>query len=152
MEHNLSLAKAAGATALLVVDLPLEYSTEYFSACNAVGLAPVALVAPTTPMPRAKLIDQHCDSFIYYVCRNGITGVKASLPDNFVNKVQEIRAICDNKVVCGFGIGTRELAAQVLQHADGFVVGSAFVAAISAGASVEELQQLAQQIDPREYV
>ena len=52
-------------------------------------------------------------------------------------------------MVCGFGIGERELAQQALTYADGFVVGSAFVKAITDGASPADLQKLAMDIDPR---
>ena len=52
-------------------------------------------------------------------------------------------------IVAGFGITARQTAAMVLQQADGFVVGSVFVKAISEGATPDELATLATTIDPR---
>ena len=64
-------------------------------------------------------------------------------------KIETIKSISNNPVVSGFGIGNRALAAQALMHADGFVVGSAFINAISNGASPTDLKNLATEIDPR---
>lgn len=149
LRTSLEQAKAAGVAAVLIVDLPYEFSAQYFAICKEVGLEPVCLVAPTTAPERVQLFDQLTDAFLYYVCRNGTTGVKQALPEDFVAKATQLQQLCTTPVVCGFGIGDSDLAGKVLQHADGFVVGSAFVAAISNGATPEELKHLAQTIDPR---
>ena len=47
------------------------------------------------------------------------------------------------------GLSYTEQAAKTVKHADGFVVGSAFVSAITHGANTNDLQQLAAKIDPR---
>jgi tryptophan synthase alpha chain len=149
LKANLKQAKKHGVDAVLLVDMPLEESNEYFSICQKVGLEPVGLLSPTTPLSRVKAIDGHCHSFLYYVCRSGVTGVKSSLPAGFADKMRQLLSVCDAPVVCGFGIGDKVLAKQALDHADGFVVGSAFVAAMSEGASPAELKSLAALIDPR---
>ena len=117
--------------------------------CRLNKLKPICLIPPSTDEERIKRINKHCHSFLYYVCRNGITGVKNNLPENYVKKIKAIKSLSNNPVVTGFGIGNRKLAAQALQHADGFVVGSAFVNAISNGASPSDLKDLAIEIDPR---
>lgn len=149
LKNNLKKAKKNGVDAVLIVDLPLEESEDYFALCKKIGLEPVGLLSPTTPPSRVVEINEHCHSFLYYVCRSGVTGVKSSLPDGFAEKMQSLQSLCTTPIVCGFGIGSSELAEQALSCADGFVVGSAFVSAISKGASPEELKLLAQAIDPR---
>ena len=144
LKKSLKQAKKNGVDAVLIVDLPLEESHEYFSICDKVGLDPVGLLSPTTPPSRVKEISSHCRSFLYYVCRNGVTGVKSSLPDGFAEKIHAIQAQCDTPVVCGFGIGNSIMAKQALDHADGFVVGSAFVSAITKGATPTDLKNLAR--------
>ena len=52
-------------------------------------------------------------------------------------------------VVTGFSISNRDMAAQALNYADGFVIGSLFVNAIANGMSMDKLTQLAKSIDPR---
>ena len=149
LKKNLKKAKKSGVDAVLIVDLPLEESAEYFSVCQSVGLDPVGLVSPTTPLGRVSEIDGHCHSFLYYVCRSGVTGVKSSLPDGFAEKMDQLESVCDTPIVCGFGIGNSVLAKEALDHADGFVVGSAFVSAMTEGATPAALKELAQSIDPR---
>lgn len=149
IDKVLTDAKMAGVDGLLVVDLPLEESTDYFAHCKQHELEPICLLSPTTDDQRISQINQHANAFLYYVCRNGTTGVKNSLPDNYPKQMSHLKSLADTPVVAGFGIGNRELAQQALDHADGFVVGSAFVKAISNGATPEELQALAESIDPR---
>lgn len=145
----LQAASTAGVNGILIVDIPIEESYDYFQHCMSYGLEPIGLISPTTDNDRISNIASHCDSFLYYVCRNGTTGVKSSIPDDYPQKMSNIKAQSRKPVVCGFGIGNKALAQQVLTHADGFVVGSAFVNAISQGATPTDLKLLASQIDPR---
>lgn len=145
-------AKSAGVDGILVVDLPLEESEEYYKSCAAVGIEPVCIIAPSTPIERIRRINQHCNSFLYYVCRNGTTGIKNDLPDNYAEKINRIKAVSSNPVVAGFGISSKHLAALALSQADGFVVGSLFVKAIEAGATPEKLKKLAIKVNPKHEV
>lgn len=142
-------AKHAGVEGCLIVDLPLEEATTHQAACNKVGIDPILLISPSTPKERIIKINQHAQGMLYYVSRKGITGVKSSLPTDFQQKIAAIKAVSTLPVVAGFGIANRAMAAEVLQYADGFVVGSLFVKAIAEGVSTAGLTQLAQSIDPR---
>ncbi len=120
-------AKQSGADGILIVDLPLEESASYRLLCKTLGLCPVFLVAPSTPVERIQEISSASEEFIYYACRKGTTGAKCSLPDDLEQKVAEIRARTHLPIAVGFGISSRETADAVLKIADGFVVGSHFV-------------------------
>jgi tryptophan synthase alpha chain len=145
----ISNSAAAGVDGILVVDLPIEESKTYFETCKLNKIEPIWTVSPSTHEKRTKEINKYCNSFLYYVCRNGTTGVKNTLPPDYVEKIKRIKTLSDKPVISGFGIGNSALAAQALEHADGFVVGSAFVHAISNGASPADLKNLATDIDPR---
>lgn len=147
--NGLQEIKAAGVDSMLVVDLPREESDDFYQACDASNLKRVTLIAPSTPIARIELLRSSKTDFYYYVCRNGTTGVKKTLPKNFSEKINMIKNILDQPVVAGFGISNKEMSAEVMQYADGFVVGSRFVDAIANGASATELTALAQSIDPR---
>ncbi|MCP3679635.1 MAG: tryptophan synthase subunit alpha [Gammaproteobacteria bacterium] len=149
LSQSLNEAAAAGVDALLIVDLPLEESSACYQNCDSLGIAPVNLIAPATPPQRIKAISENCRAFLYYVCRNGTTGIRDALPDNYPQQVETIKRMSSHPVAAGFGIANRQMAAAALSCADGFVVGSRFVKAISEGASAEMLQQLACSIDPR---
>lgn len=143
------LAALAGVDGCLIVDLPPEESSVHYRACERVGIDPIILIAPSTPVARIERLQHYAKGFLYYVCRQGVTGMKSELPQYFSEKIATIKALTSLPVVAGFGIADQKQAALALQHADGFVVGSLFVDAIAKGMSAEELTRLAASIDPR---
>jgi len=143
-------AKQAGVDAILTVDCPLEESSEYFSCAKSASMDTIGLISPSTEPERILKICQSDPAFLYYICRNGITGVKDSLPEDYLKKIAQIKSLSIIPVIAGFGISTKEMASSALECADGFVVGSLFVKAIADGISPLALQQLAINLDPRE--
>lgn len=120
-------AKTAGVDGMLTLDLPPEEAAEISEACRAHGVKTVFIVAPTTPVARIEKIAKAATGFIYYVSREGVTGVRDSLAANIPEAVARIRAGTTLPVVVGFGIARREHVHDVATHADGVVVGSALV-------------------------
>jgi tryptophan synthase alpha chain len=142
-------AKAAGVDGILIVDLPIEEASDYLTNCRNVDIDPILLISPSTPSERIQEINRLGKGMLYYICRSGTTGVKNNLPDDFVEKMQQIRSATTLPVVVGFGVSNREMAASILKHAKGFVVGSFFVDAIAKGMSPTNLKKLVASIDPR---
>jgi tryptophan synthase alpha chain len=123
-------AAAAGASGLIVPDLPLEESPAVLEACDAAGLALVPLVAPTTPDERLARIGAGARGFLYTVSVTGTTGERVALADAFADVVARARAHTDVPVALGFGISTPEQAAEAAAAgADGIIVGSRLVRA-----------------------
>lgn len=121
-------AAAAGIDAVLVVDLPLEERAELLDVLRPRGLAIVPLVAPNTPLDRVVASAEGIgDGFLYVMTVKGVTGERAELPSDLAERLESIRARVDVPVAAGFGISTRRQAETVARHADGFIVGSAFV-------------------------
>ena len=120
-------AKAAGLDGMLVLDLPPEESADVAAACAREGLKSVFIVAPTTPPERLPAITAAATGFIYYVSREGVTGVRDAVAGGIPEAVAAIKRHTALPVVVGFGIGRREHVAEVARHADGVVVGSALV-------------------------
>ena len=120
-------AKAAGVDGILTLDLPPEEAGEIATACQAHGVETVFIVAPTTPDARLPIIAKATTGFIYYVSREGVTGVRDQVATNIPEAVARIRRHTALPVAVGFGISTREQVAQVAVQADGVVVGSALV-------------------------
>ncbi len=127
LEPFLRKAKKAGADGILVVDLPLEEASVYCALCKEIGLAPIFVVAPSTPPERIAQISRAAEGFLYYACRKGTTGVRLDLPEDLEEKVAQIRRYTGLPIAVGFGISNRETANEVLKIADGFVIGSYFV-------------------------
>lgn len=130
-EAYAAAAKAAGADALLTLDLPPEESAEHLAACAKHGLQTVYIVAPTTPEARLERICRATTGFVYYVSREGVTGEQRSMAQGIQARVDTIKQYTDLPVVVGFGISTAEHVRTVAQAADGVVVGSAIVNCIA---------------------
>ena len=122
-----SAARAAGVDGILTLDLPPEEAGEVLAAGKRHGVDTVFIIAPTTPDERIARIAAATTGFIYYVSREGVTGVRDQVAGNIPEAMQRIRARTNLPTVVGFGIGTRAQVAEVASHADGVVVGSALV-------------------------
>lgn len=120
-------ARSAGIDGILTLDLPPEESGDVVAACRAHGVDTVFIIAPTTPESRIPIIVSATTGFIYYVSREGVTGVREQVAGNIAEAVARIRAHTTLPIAVGFGIGSRGQVAQVAALADGVVVGSALV-------------------------
>lgn len=141
-------ASLAGIDGALLVDCPLEESESFRKQCLDEHLAPIFVIAPSTSITRIKKLDQSGKGFLYYACRNGTTGIRTGLPEDFAEKMTAIQSAVHLPVVTGFGISQQNTAKEVLKYAQGVVVGSLFVKALEDGATPSELTKLALSINP----
>lgn len=123
----------AGASGLIVPDLPHDEAPEVRAVCDAAGLALVPLVAPTTTEARIADIGRDGRGFVYVVSLSGTTGERSELGADLGSMVDRTRASTDLPVAVGFGISTAEQAAAVGSIADGVIVGSRIVRAAEEG-------------------
>ena len=126
-------ADDAGVDGLLLLDLPPEEDQP------GEGPLHVRLIAPTTPAERIESICARAAGFIYYVSREGVTGVQSKVAASLGEHVAEIRRFTELPIAVGFGISTPEQAREVAQVADGVVVGSAIVQRIAELAGKPDL-------------
>ncbi len=127
MEQFITDAAEAGVDGLLVLDLPPEESENYEGLMRKAGAANIYLVAPTTPEARMELIVKRGAGFIYYISREGVTGMQSQVAANLAAQVAKIRAHTKLPIAVGFGVSNPEQAKLVAKDADGAVVGSAIV-------------------------
>jgi tryptophan synthase alpha chain len=120
-------ATQAGVDGLLILDLPPEEDFELPSD----GPLHIRLIAPTTPVERIEQICTRGAGFIYYVSREGVTGVQSRVAASVAEQVAQIRKHTKLPIAVGFGISTAEQAREVAEVADAIVVGSAIVNKIS---------------------
>jgi len=123
----LKAAHEAGVDGMLTLDLPPEEAAELSGLARKHEIRTVFIVAPTTPATRLPTIARAATGFIYYVSREGVTGVQDSVADNVATAVAQIKANTSLPVVVGFGISKREHVATIAKYADGVVVGSVLV-------------------------
>ena len=117
-------AEAAGATSLIVADLP---------AGERPDLRRIQLVAPTSTDERLLLAAEQTDGWLYLVTLTGTTGARDRLSPALAGLVARARVVTDLPLYAGFGIATPEQAASAAQLADGVVVGSRAVEVAEGG-------------------
>ena len=127
LEKFIAAAAKAGVDGLLVLDLPPEESDNYEALMKRAGLCHIYLIAPTTPEDRMEFIVKRGSGFIYYISREGVTGMQTSVATNLASQVAKIRAHTNLPIAVGFGISNPAQAKAVAAEADGCVVGSAVV-------------------------
>ena len=108
-------ARAAGATSLIVVDLPAGERPE---------LRRVQLVAPTSTDARLRLAAEQTDGWLYLVTVTGTTGTRESTSSQLPGLVERVRRVTDAPLYAGFGISTPEHARETAALVDGIAVGS----------------------------
>ncbi|CAN5725938.1 tryptophan synthase subunit alpha [soil metagenome] len=118
-------AELAGATSLIVADLPVDLRPE---------LRRVQLVAPTSSDERIRLAAEQTDGWLYLVTLTGTTGARSELSPELAPLVERTRRLTEALLYAGFGISTPAHAAAAAELADGIVVGSAALAAAEEGA------------------
>ena len=140
----------AGASGLIVPDLPLEEGAELQRACEQREIALVQLVAPTTPEDRIVRIAAAARGFLYMVALTGTTGERAGEPEDagaaqageagyrargrpardLATTLARARTHAQVPLAVGFGIGEPDqAAAAAAAGADGVIIGSRLVRA-----------------------
>ncbi|MBX5473588.1 MAG: tryptophan synthase subunit alpha [Thermoleophilia bacterium] len=119
-------ARAAGATSLIVADLPAGERPE---------LRRVQLVAPTSTDERIRLAGELTDGWLYLVTLAGTTGARGEVSPALPGLVERARRLTSAPLYAGFGISTPDHAHAVAGLADGIVVGSRALQAAEEGPS-----------------
>jgi len=129
----LTRAADAGASGILVTDIPVGADSAREEWLGNSPLAFIRLVAPTTPRDRMAEIARHGSGFVYLISRLGVTGVQETTAATLPDTIQRLRSATKLPICVGFGISTPAQAQSVGKLADGVVVGSALVKAAEQG-------------------
>lgn len=127
LEKFIRAAAQAGVDGLLVLDLPPEESGPYEQLMEEAGMCVIYLVAPTTPPDRIRQIVSRGSGFVYYVSREGVTGMQERISSTIAEMTAKIRAATSLPIAVGFGISNPDQARKVAVYGDAIVVGSAVV-------------------------
>ena len=114
-ERFAAAAEEAGATSLIVADLPVDAEPE---------LRRIQLVAPTSTDERLALAAERTDGWLYLVTVAGTTGAREDLSPALRGLAERARAHTDLPLYAGFGISTPAQARAAADLTDGVVVGS----------------------------
>lgn len=131
-------AAAAGASAIIVADLPLDEAAPIKAAVESEGLGLVLFAAPTASDERLAAIVAAHPVFVYGVAELGVTGERRETGSHAVRLAQRIRAVSDVPLVMGVGISTPSQAKAIAPLTDGVIVGSALVRAVLDAPNIEQ--------------
>ncbi len=99
---------AAGASSLLVPDIPLDESGPLRRACDKAQLGHVQLVGPLTDDTRLKRMDDATNAFLYLVAHQGVTGARNGAFAPVVELVSRTSAQIAHPLCLGFGLSRPE--------------------------------------------
>jgi tryptophan synthase alpha chain len=122
-----------GIDAVILPDLPLqEYVESYQSIFEEHGIYNIFLITPQTNENRIRQIDQAGKGFIYMVSSSSTTGVKGEFAQTQIEYFDRIQKMnLKNPRMIGFGISDAKTYSLAAQYAQGAIIGSAFIKAIS---------------------
>lgn len=132
------LCVETGIDGLILPDLPLEvYEARYKKMLADMGLRITFLMTPQTPVERIRKIDALSTGFVYMVSSYAITGTQTGISEAQIAYFERIEAMkLKNPRLIGFGISDKNSFDTACKHAQGAIIGSAFIKALAAGTDV----------------
>ncbi len=133
-------AQAVNIKALIVPDLPLDiYEKQVKSIFMRYDLKPVFLITPQSPIEKIRSIDALENGFIYVVSSASITGSEQTFGNSQLLYFKKLKSLqLKNKLQIGFGISTALHFQTACMHADGAIIGSAFIKHITENSISED--------------
>lgn len=141
-ERFCAAAAAVGVDGLILPDLPeYEFETEYGPIIRQYGLDFIFLVTPETSAERLLKLDALSTGFLYAVSSSSTTGTDKQMADvsHYLQRLQGMGL--RNPVLVGFGIKDKATFEAACAHAQGAIIGSAFIQALGATSPVEAAVQ-----------
>lgn len=133
-------AAAAGVDGLILPDLPLyEYENFYQKMITEAGLKMSFLITPQTSEDRIRKVDELTEGFIYVVSSAAITGGSGGISPAQIDYFNRINAMnLKNPKLIGFGISDKKSFDTAAAHANGAIIGSAFIRALQGSEDVKK--------------
>ncbi len=127
-----------GIDGLILPDLPEhEFEKEYGSILEKYGLDFIFLVTPETSEARVKKLDTLSSGFLYAVSSSSTTGSDKVM----VSVTAYLKRLASyglkNPVLVGFGIKDKKSFEEACGNANGAIIGSAYIKALSTDSDVE---------------
>jgi tryptophan synthase alpha chain len=130
-------AKEVGIDGLILPDLPLyEFETMYQPITKENGLDFIFLVTPETSQDRLKKLDALSSGFLYAVSSSATTGKDKDFNAVAVYLERLKKSNLKNPVLVGFGIKDKATFESVSAHANGAIIGTAYIKALQNGSDV----------------
>lgn len=131
IKHFFKSAQEKGVDGVVIPDLLYEEMGPYKEIARNYQVSIITLMSPLCePERKAKMV-RDCDGFLYLIARLGITGESKFESRHIAEIVKSIKIIQDIPVAIGFGISHPDHVETIYDMADGAIIGSYLVRAIS---------------------
>ncbi len=128
-----------GIDGTILPDLPLdEFESHYKAFYDKNNLHNILLITPQTSEARIRQIDEISGGFIYMVSSASTTGAGKKVEDfhqDYFERIQNMQL--KNPRLIGFGISDRATFGNACKYANGAIIGSAFVNAVSSSTDLK---------------
>lgn len=125
----------SGVDGLILPDMPLlVYENDYQKMLADMNLKMSFLITPQTDANRIRKIDALTTGFVYMVSSYAITGGNSGISDAQIDYFKRIEKMkLRHPRLIGFGISDKTTFDIACQHAQGAIIGSAFIRALERG-------------------
>ena len=137
-----------GIDGLILPNLPMdEYLFEFKPLFDKYGLFNIFLITPQTTDDRIRRIDDNSSGFIYMVSSASTTGSTQGITDEMRSYFERVNAMdLKNPRLIGFGIKDHETYTEASRHANGAIIGSAFIRAIDSEHPVNSAKEFLKSV------
>jgi tryptophan synthase alpha chain len=132
-------AAKVGIDGLILPDLPeYEFETEYGAIIKKYGLDFIFLITPETSEERIKKLDELSTGFLYAVSSSSITGKDKDFSgvEKYLERLKCMKL--KNPILVGFGIKDKLTFEAACAHANGAIIGTAFIKALEKADDVSK--------------
>ncbi len=136
----------AGASGVIIPDLPVGYDEGLFEYALARGIEVVPVVSPTVREERLSAICARGGGYIYAGLRTGITGRITTIGEQNLSFLRRIHAY-EKKILAGFGVATPEQVKLLAPNVHAVVVGTALIRSIEEAGSGDLYTQLRAKVE-----
>ncbi len=138
VEEFLKACKEAGVSGLILPDMPFQiYIDQHKELFEKYEQRVVFLITPQTPKDRIKAINDATTGFVYVVSNSATTGAtEANYNEEFLSSLKDLGLTKPYQI--GFGISTKEDVEKAWSFANGAIIGSAFLRALSDTNTIED--------------
>ncbi|MCG7609116.1 tryptophan synthase subunit alpha [Mycolicibacterium sp. (ex Dasyatis americana)] len=135
---------SAGGYGLITPDLIPEEAVDWIAAAEEHNLDRIFLVAPSSTHERLANTVNASRGFVYAASTMGVTGARDVVSNAAPELVRRVKEVSDIPVGVGLGVRSGRQAAEIGAYADGVIVGSALVSALSEG--LDAVRRLTEEL------
>jgi tryptophan synthase alpha chain len=135
---------SAGGYGLITPDLIPEEAVDWIAASEEHNLDRIFLVAPSSTPERLAATVNAARGFIYAASTMGVNGARDVVSNAAPELVRRVKEVSDIPVGVGLGVRSGAQAAEIGAYADGVIVGSALVSALSDG--LDAVRRLTEEL------